>query len=124
LNLPTDATDIKISLMGYSVDDHSIGLTVNGISILNMTEASSTVSYNKILATPIPIAALKPGANTITGSAGENPRHNRGEGHIGAGFCFQGTYRASVCKSEIGMEKSYAKSPRLPAIICRSIHSY
>ncbi len=111
LNLPADATEIKISLMGYSVDDHSIGLTVNGISVLNMTEASNTKSYSRILSTPIAITALKPGANAITGSAGENPSYNRGRGHIGAGFCFQGTYRASVCKSEIGMENPAPSSP-------------
>jgi hypothetical protein len=113
LNLPADATDIKISLLGYSVDDHSVGLVVNGVNVLSMAEASNTVSYNKILTAPLALTSLKAGANTITGSAGENPKYNRGTGHIGAGFCFQGTYRASVCKSEIGVE-----NPRLTSGGC------
>ncbi len=105
LNLPADATDIKISLRGYSVDDHSINLSVNSASVISMSESSDTRSYNRILATPIAIPSLKAGANTFTASAGENPKYNTNGGHIGAGFCFQGTYRASKCDSPIGVEQ-------------------
>jgi hypothetical protein len=97
VTLPADAVDINITLVGNSVDDHSGRLDVNGVTVYSVSQSSSLTGVNETFSPPTPINSWKAGKNILFSSAGENPKYNRGGGHIGAGWRFSGTYHASVC---------------------------
>ena len=95
--LPLDAVEINISLVGNSVDDHSGRLDVNCVIVYSVSQSSSLKGVNDTFSPPIPISSWRAGQNTLYSSAGENPKYNRGGGHIGAGWRFSGTYKAKEC---------------------------
>jgi hypothetical protein len=97
VTLPADAVEIKIALVGNSVDDHSGRLDVNGVTVYSVSQSSSLKGVNDTFSPPIVINSWRAGQNTLYSSAGENPKYNKGGGHIGAGWRFTGTYKASVC---------------------------
>jgi hypothetical protein len=112
LRFPSDATNFNIGLHGISIDDHSGKLVINGTLIMNDAGQSSTLTgVNQTYGSPIAITSWRAGDNTLTATAGDNPNMQNNGGHIGAGFCFIGTYQASVCNSDIGEEQPDQRGP-------------
>jgi prepilin-type N-terminal cleavage/methylation domain-containing protein len=104
VTFPSDATDFAISLSFKSIDDHSGRLDVNGVNIFKDTQPNTLIGFNFTYNPVLPISSWQPGVNTLTATAGDNPKKQGfgkdrpgAYGHIGAGFQFIGTYKASSC---------------------------
>lgn len=101
LDFPADASDFNVKIRGYSVDDYSPKLTINGASKINVSEAWRR-SYNHLYGSQelVDVSSLLHAGRNVLEATATDIRGVVGQ-HLGLGVCFVGTYRAVACGSEI-----------------------